>query len=724
MIADSLRCLGWAGAFVTCIAIGAAQAQLAPAPKTMIAIPPNADADAKPFFTLSLEPSAQSKFSLSFDVRAIPVGATVLSAKLRIVPCRGGQAPNSPQEIRIFKEGGKGSIGQLVKARDLSPIESVGDGLKTAVADAVRARAALKLDLTTNSRTPAQTYYLSVAAKFDDAACSGPVRPEDRPRLLVEASYGDSIVARQGAQLRYLNGNDDATPWKHDLSGSEKENTVVASELTSTLDLDTIFAGPAFIGDQILLIAKPKSISPVQGCGGQPGSPDSAIRLYAVGWSGTKIWECLLPQLDNVKQWKYILADIQDRLLAFASDSKIRVYAGLGGQAPANPPLEKTINDMNLAESPLLTMGGMVAYRSGDSVYVLSPVGGEDKSGSAPNGWEPLMQFGPVGLAQTAISPWNGENLLYVTPVNNDKRRPGIVVFDAARGVQRFPPDEGKPRFPDLNNGSELASFASYNPLQVLAREPGKDLALLSGSGASSSLWANWGFPSGSPGGWRRSTGSISSCIASPPSGDGKTFLYCVDGSATEQELRKLSVSDGAVVCSSTLNKQLKPSSNLVADGAGNVFFWVGEGGDAGFYGFNSSCQKILFSQLKSSDIFVLPNGALDLHAGPNGVFYLTDNTRLIAIEPVRTTKSVTQLARDTRYATDGDLTIEAKTAPSDGPVIVAPGGTLAFGDLQVPKGGDVTCTARAAITFGNGFRVEQGGVLRCGINIAKMISQ
>jgi hypothetical protein len=513
----------------------------------------------------------------------------------------------------------------------------------------------------------------------------------------------------------------------------------VASEPASALDLDTIFAGLAFIGDEILMIAKPKSMSPVQGCDGQPGSPDAAMRLYAVGWNGTKSWECLLPQLtDSLKQWKYILTDIQDRLLAFASDSKIRLYAGLNGQAPANPPLEKTINDMNLAEPPVLTMGGMVAYRSGDSLYVLSPVAGQDKPGSPPSGWEPLMQFAPVGQAQTAISPWNGENLLYVTPVDKYNYRSGIVVFDPARGVKKFPPENDKARFPDKE--SELASFARYNPLQILARDPGKDLALLSGSGDSSVLWANWGFPSGSPGGWRRPcigsppdckppesilAASISSCIASQPDGEGKTFLYCVDGSATQQEFRKLRVSDGAEVCSSTLKRQLKPSSNLVADGAGNVFFWVGQGGDAGFYGFNSDCQNIVFSTLKTpGGAFALPGGKLDLDAGPNGVFYLTDNTRLIAIEPVRKTNSVTELASDTRYATDGDLTIQANKAPADGPVILAAtGGKLALGSLQIPKGGDVTCTARAAVTFGNGFRVEQGGVLRCDIDSAKIIS-
>jgi hypothetical protein len=378
-------------------------------------------------------------------------------------------------------------------------------------------------------------------------------------------------------------------------------------------------------------------------------------------------------------------------------------------------------------------MGGMIAYRSLSSIYVLSPVGGEDKPGSPPNGWEPLMQFGLDNQAQTAISPWNGENLLYVTPVDKNNYRPGIVVFDPARGVQKFPPGNDKARFPDKE--SELASFSSYNPLQVLARDPGKDLALLSGSGDSSVLWANWGFASGSPGGWRRpcvasepdcgSVRSISSCIASQPDGEGKTFLHCIDGSATEQEFLKLRVSDGAEVCSSTLKRQLKPSSNLVADGAGNVFFWVGEGGNAGFYGFNSGCQNIVFSTLKSpGGAFALPGGKLDLHAGPNGVFYLTDNTRLIAIEPVRKTNSVTQLVGDTRYATDQDLTIQANKAPTDGPVILATtGGTLALGSLQVPKGGDVTCSARAAVTFGDGFRVEQGGVLRCGIDIAKIVS-
>jgi hypothetical protein len=715
MIAHSLRCLGWAAAFAVCIAIVGADAAPDGAPKATIAILPSVAVEpTKATFTLSSDPI--SEFSLSFDVRAIPVSATVLSAKLRIVPCRPGQAPDSPQDIRIFGEDPQSSMGQLVKSRDVSPIESVGDGLKTAVERAVWARTTLKLNLRTTSRTPKQTYYLNSASTSDDPACSDSVGTTDMPRvfnnrsprLLVEFSDGD-FVARQGASLRYRDGNSNATPWKHALGPSPDQNAVVVSELSGGLGLDTLFAGPAFIGDEILLIAKKPP----------PGSP----ALYAVGWNGTEIWEAPLPQLtDSVKQWKYIFADNQDRLLAFASDSKIRVYAGLGSQAPANPPLEKTINDMNLAEPPLLTMGGMIAYRTSSFIYVLSPLGGENKP-APQNGWEPLMQFGPAGQAQTAISPWNGENLLYVTPVDDNKHRFGIVVFDPARGLRKFPPDKDTPRFPDLNKGGELASFASYNPLQVLARDPGKDLALLSGSGDSSTLWAYWGLTSEPPGGWSRSAQSISSCIASQPGGDWHTVLYCIDGSAAEQKFRKLDVSNGAEICSSTGEGLLQPSSNLVADGAGNVFFWVGAGKDAGFYGFDSRCQNIVFSQLKSSDKFVLPNGALDLHAGPNGVFYLTDSTRLIAIDLVRKTTSVAELSKDTRYAAAGDLTIRAKKAPADGPVIVATGGKLALGDLQVPKGGDVTCTARAAVTFGNGFRVEQGGVLRCGIDSAKMIS-
>ena len=735
MITHSLRCLGIAGAFAVCIASGRADAAPpAAVPQATIAILPEAGGGQEKTFTLSSKPIKE--FSLSFDVRAVPAGATVLSAKLRIVPCTSGEAPDQPQDIRIFATIGQTdpqSIGQLVKSRDVSPIESIGDGLKTAVADAVRAETPLPLTLRTPSRTPAQTYYLnsaippasappippastaastSASTSANTVACSEDEAPTGKPprvsgnrspRLLVEFSGGD-FVARQGANLRYRDGNSNATPWRHDLSAEPDENAVLVSEPSAALDLDTIFAGPAFIGDKILLVAKPPSGSPT---------------LYAVGWNGTKIWEAGLPKLTNsLKQWKYILADDQDRLLAFASDSTIRVYSGLGSQAPAKPTFEKKIPELEFNESPLLTMGGMIVYRNGDFVYALSPLGGEGKANrDVPTGWEPLMKFGRAGLAQMAISPWNGENLLYGTPVvgTDNKRRSGIAVFDPARGVQRFPLNDGEPTFPD----SDLAAFPDYNPLQVLALDPGKDLALVSGSGDPKSVVrAYWGLTSPPPGGWSRSAASISSCIASPLNGDGKTSLYCVDGSATEQELRKLSAANGEGMCSRELKKQLKPSSNLVADGAGNVFFWVGRGKDAGFYGFNSDCKNIVFSRLESS----LPDGALDLHAGPNGVFYLTDSTRLIAIDPVRKTTSVAELSKDTRYSADGDLTILGKKAPADGPVIVATGGNLALGDLQVPKGGDVTCSARGAVTFGNGFRVEQGGVLRCGIDSAARI--
>jgi hypothetical protein len=58
--------------------------------------------------------------------------------------------------------------------------------------------------------------------------------------------------------------------------------------------------------------------------------------------------------------------------------------------------------------------------------------------------------------------------------------------------------------------------------------------------------------------------------------------------------------------------------------------------------------------------------------------------------------------------------------APKDGPIMLeALGENLAVDNLQVPASADVTCSATKSISFGRGFAVEKGAVLRCGIDIA-----
>ena len=648
---------------IACLAPGLAQAG-----SITIALVPRVQEGAGGTFALNFDPAnlgARKTATLAFDLQALPEGVKIDSAVLRLVA---SELASGNQHIRIFADKEfENSIGQLVLSKDTAAAESSGPGLAAALNGATKP---VVLYLRTDSVRTSQAYY------SDTDATSA-----HRPRLIVSWADPAPPVARSGAELRYSDNPDDATPWK-----TFAPNGAVLSAPLAKLGLNQILAGPVFRGNEIILIAT------------QTASASPA--LYGVDWNGHKRWEYKLPALGNATaSWKYLRVDARNRLLAFANDGVIRLFTDFGDGGP-RAAVPKRVDGMLLSNRPVLNGGGMVTFFSDNGyVYTLSPWPGLDE----------LWRSEQVGkAAPPALSPRSGDGLVYVIGAG------GLLAIDGARGERRFPePNTKDLRFPA---NSKLSGFKDFHPpLAVAGRD--HDWVLLSGFGVATGVLEGYlDFTKGDPSSWKEPPeGPVSRCVAPPVRGAADTVIYCVQGA----QLRGYKP-DGSRYCSAKdKDDKLQASSNLVADGNGNVYFW--NEAAAVLHAFDGQCQA-LFSQ-PLVGLPMKPDGSevLELRTGPNGVFYATSNTELFAIQITRSAPVVSGLAAGTRYTVRGPMTIAAgQSAPTDGPIIVAAiGDKLDLGNLDIPAGADVACSAGTGITFGRGFTVRRGGALRCGIDVA-----
>jgi hypothetical protein len=500
----------------------------------------------------------------------------------------------------------------------------------------------------------------------------------NRPRLIVSWNDMTPSVVRTGAQLRYRGDPPDMTPWSHAAPQSAAVSTPIA-----WLKLNQILAGPVFRADEMLLIAAPTTDTKVQ-------------RLYGFGWNGNKRWEAALP----AAPWKYLHIDEQGRLLAFRNDGQISVFENFGPSGPATV-TEFPVAGLKLSTRPAVSAGGIVVFRNETgSLQAQSPFPAFREIWRTPN----------IGLSSMPIlSPRPGDNLIYVM----GDQTTGLVVLDAPTGESQL----GKP-FPE---GSKLSGFPAFHPPQSV-EGPTHDWVFLSAySHESGRLEAYNDFTQGHPSGWiDGKDGPISRCVAPPGNGAN----YCVQNG----QLRSFDIEKATGCASNKLpftkdgkTYELSATSNLIADGNGAIYFWDQEAGL--FYGFDRDCKK-LFSAALGGSLPQKTDGSevLELRAGPNGVFYALSAKQLFAVEPLyaldpRQTTVPGALAGNTRFATLGSFALSSEIAPpQDGPVIIAASQSLAFDDFRIGARADVTCSAGKGISFGAGFKVDKGGVLRCGI--------
>ena len=595
---------------------------------------------------------------LTFDVSAIPKGAHV-SAVLRVVTV---DRPAGTQQVRVFPAQGAASLAQFsVNKNSPSATESTGDGLSSAVQDAVNRGDKLILNLRTASIRTSQPYFANDAD------------PQNRPRLIVSWPDASPAETRNGAQLRYRGDPSDATPWRY-----SQPNGVVVSTLLNGTNFALISAGPAFHGDDIVLIAN------LQG-------KDST--LYGIGWDGSQRWQYSFPQLsDKSASWKYLIPDGDpNRMFAFASKQGLRRFSWSNPNGAPDGLATMEIPGMLLSKRPAISAGGGIAYLNDDGyVYSLSPLPNPDV----------LWQSTSVGkVPPVVLSPRGGDNLLYF--FGNANNTKGFYAADPVRGVLRFPPG-GTSAFPE---GSTLGNFPVFNrPLAVPVNN--HDWVYLSSSeNANGVLEGYANFASGNPTGWLKPmTGAIARCIAPPRGDNAQQTVYCVQNN----ELRGFSP-DGSSICTGPAPKGVE-ASNLIADGAGNLYYYAA----TVFYGFDKQCKSLFAKEVK---LPISTEGGNDftLAVGPNGVFYARSVQQLFAIQPTQPSWPTNPEAK-TRYAAQGDMQAPTGTIPTTGPVaFAAVGGKLTFGAVTIPSGADVSCSASNGITFNPGFTVEQGATLRCG---------
>lgn len=597
--------------------------------------------------------------TLTFDLTAIPRGVQV-SAVLRVITV---DHPTGTQQVRVFPDRSSGpSLAQIsINKNSPSAAESTGDDLSAAVQRARDAGAALVLSLRTSSVRSSQPYYANDAD------------PENRPRLIVSWPDTSPPETRNGPELRYRGDPSDATPWRY-----SQPSGVVVSTLLGGLNFDHISAGPAFHGDDILLIANMQRAESM---------------LYGIGWDGSKRWSYSFPQLDNTTAgWKYLVPDSdRNRMLAFASKLVLRRFDWNSTNGAPVSTDAKEIPDMQLSKRPAVSGGGGIAYLNDNGyVYSLSPLPGLDA----------LWRSTSVGkVPPVVLNPRGGQSLLYFFANENKSR--GFYAADPVRGVLRFPPD-GPPAFP---KDSTLGNFPVFNtPLAVPVNN--RDWVFLSSSeNANGVLEGYASFASGEPSGWLKpKTGAIARCIAPPAADNAQQTIYCVQNN----ELRGF-YPDGPSICTGPAPKGVE-ASNLIADGAGNLYYFA----DRVFYGFDKQCKSLFATEVK---LPITTEGGNDftLSVGPNGVMYARSVKDLFAVQPTQVTWPANPEAK-TRYVARGDMQAPAGAIPTTGPVaFAAVGGQLTFGAVTLPSGADVSCSASKGITFNAGFTVEKGATLRCG---------
>jgi hypothetical protein len=595
---------------------------------------------------------------LTFDVGAIPKRAQV-SAILRVVTV---DRPAGTQQVRVFAAQGSASIAQFsVNKNSPNAVESTGDELSAALQDAVNRGDKLILNLRTTSIRSSQPYFANDAD------------PQNRPRLIVSWPDPSPAETGNGSQLRYRGDPSDATPWRY-----SQPNGVVVSTLLNGINFALISAGPAFHGDDIVLIANLK---------------DADSTLYGIGWDGSQRWQYSFPQLgDRSASWKYLIPDGDpNRMFAFASKQGLRRF---GWNNPNGAPNELTSMEipwMLLSKRPAISAGGGIAYLNDDGyVFSHSPLPNPDV----------LWQSTSVGkVPSVVLSPRGGENLLYF--FGNENNTKGFYAADPVRGVLRFPPG-GTPAFP---KGSTLGNFPDFNRPLVVPVNNRDGVYLSSSENANGVLEGYANFASGNPSGWLKpTTGAIARCIAPPPGDNAHQTVYCVQNN----EIRGFKP-DGSSICTGLAPKGVE-ASNLIADGAGNIYYYAA----TIFYGFDKQC-KSLFAEMVKLPIATEGGNDFTLSVGPNGVLYARSVRQLFAIQPTQPSWPANPEA-NTRYAAQGDMQAPTGTMPTTGPVAFAAiGGKLTFGAVTIPSGADVSCSASKGITFNAGFTVAQGATLRCG---------
>ncbi len=540
---------------------------------------------------------------LTFSIACLPrENQKITNVKLMLVPFEWNQNVTNigSQIVRIYPVESKifsltESIGQITVPATTKDqgVESTGDGLTKLIDDQLlKGISSVSIELKTNTIDLTREYHLN------------PDNTAYRPRLII--TYASSLdiadpsrnrVFRQGNEIVYQDNPTDQSPWIFD------ELTPTAKTLVSN-----VVAGPAFIGNKILMIS---------------GNPNQKPQLIRYWLDGNQIDANDLPAIDPAATWKYLKTDPQGNLIAFASDRICRISFD-----HADRPIFDTRSPtgMALIKSPAIGPGGLIAYQSNGYAFCLSPFPEMKELWRYPNylGKSPEFVFSPAG----------GDGLIYMiaTPDQPNAKK-GLIVLDAPSGKQVFPSNPTDFSFPD---DSGLGLMTSFHPPMV-TRGDEHDQVVLTGftpQSGRTEIYRN--FTTGKPDSLKSIDGRASRSIAplafttstKTDSGEGtlsQPIVLMVNG-----KLINILKSDESLLVppSSPINSV---DSNFVADGGGNLYF--------------ASNQKLrMYNRSNKSfanfDI-TMPSPTdgqpvVSLQMGPDGKIYTINGTVLTVIEFVK----------------------------------------------------------------------------------------
>ena len=625
-----------------------------------IAVIPNTATGAGASFNISVADEAK----ISFDLSPIPTGAQLESVTLRLVPTGTSSAL---QFIRIFNPDSKKpdlSIGSIDVPKSTAPVLSKGTGLL----DALKGGATnLNLVLKTESTRASREYN-----SFDSSIASA------RPRLLITWKDQRPELSQSGNQLWYRGHPDDATPWR-----ASAPSGALLSVLFSP---DSVLTSPVYINDTVVVI----------------GKDNGDTKLFGISPSGALAWTYPADMSLDDTSWKYLRLDEQGRLYAFRNDGVITVFEKFGPNGPTEAK-DHAFKNLNLSQRPVISAGGLVTF--------LKNKASDDDHGNRYFGLSPfpaletLWQSPPVGEATAPVlSPPLGQQFVY--GIGKDPSF-GVLIFDNSTGEQPVPP-----KFPA---GSGLSDYNAFHPPLAINAKPNtpdqSDWVYLAGFGQDTGILDGfYDLNTGpNPGHWDKpQSGRVSGCISPPVAKGSDPVLYCVQ----QGQFRAYTYDGGTQICASD-SKSLSATSNIVADGAGRLYFWQENTDATGvLHGFTPDCKQIVKQPLNGIPAKTDGQDIVEIRAGENGVFYVTSPKQVLAIRITQTTTE-NELAPKTQYFSATDLTTAGLKAPA-GPIALYANGTLSVGDLKIPEAADVTCTARDAITFAKGFSIAKGATLRC----------
>jgi hypothetical protein len=260
---------------------------------------------------------------LTFDLGALPVGATIKKATLQLVASRGSEV----QEVQIFPDGGTQPVGRWTSRIDrCCTFAASSDPLRQRVEEAFAAKKRLSLMLQSISTRSDWRYY-SMADYGGTSA--------NKPRLILEYVLPSALLERE------QESDTTRTRWRF---FPQPSNVRVQPFLANV----TIISNPAFYDGGIYLFAQP--------------SPQKTM-LYALYPGGGNRWG---PKEIQVRPGSHALVSSAGRLYSVGED-RVEIY-DLGNEGATVKSVD--LGDFKPAIRPTLGPDGSLYAMPSGSGYI------------------------------------------------------------------------------------------------------------------------------------------------------------------------------------------------------------------------------------------------------------------------------------------------------------------------------------------------------------------